>query len=178
MIQASFPQSKQGGYDIDSKPVFLLVGHDAQGNKWSEVIVMEASMHVTAEDPDLNQKTGRRQVNLTVDSWKAQGYSKRLQSDVVMQLEMVQQKTDEGSDDLRSVVVAKSSQADFPAELTFNMAYTIEVPGVGFKTPAVLKSTASGTITQFPPALEDQFEIGGKQISVAGVDVHSLMCAC
>lgn len=177
-MQDKFPDARNEGYNIDSKPIFLLVRDSGKGGKESEVIVMTAKMHVVAERPAVNSRTGRRQVNLRVDSWRAEGHSKLLNTPIIMELAGREQKLDEDNESLRSTVVSRSSGADFPAYLTFNMAYTVSAPGLNFRTEGVLRSTASGIITEFPPPADAIFEIRGKDLTVGGIDLGSLACAC
>lgn len=178
MADGSFPQQKSAGYDIASKPVFLLSRRDAKGNVETEVLVMSAQMHVVTDNPETNKSSGRRQVNFNVESWRAEGDSRLLGTRLVMELDTTKQKGDESDDRLRSFVVAKTSASDFPAEMNFNLAYTVSAPTLDFKSDGVLRSTASGTITAFPPPADTKFRISGKEISAAGVDIDSLLCAC
>jgi hypothetical protein len=178
MAQTQFPNTKAAGYDIESQPIFLLTRTNAKGQKESEVLVLNAKMHVITDAPRMNNKTGRNQIDLVIESWRAEGHSRLLNSPIVMELDNAQQKSDETSDATRSTVVAKSSDADFPAQLTFNMAYTVSVSGVAYKSAGTLRGTASGAISEFPPPANARFDISGKQISVGGIDVDSLMCAC
>lgn len=178
MAQTQFPAARSDGYDISSKPIFLLTRTNKNGKKESEVLVMDAKMHVFADSPLMNRKTGRRQVDLVIRSWKAVGHSKLLDTEIVMELDNSEQKTDESNEVLRSTVVAKTSDADFPAHLSFNMAYRISAPALGYKSEGILRSTATGTITEFPPPSNARFEISGKEITAAGIDIDSLLCAC
>jgi hypothetical protein len=177
-VDQSFPKASSEGYDIRSKPIFMLTRRGENGEAETEVVVMEAEMHVTTEAPQKNENTGRQQVDLTVDRWVARGHSRLLGTEIVMELDSSEQKSDEGSEALRSTVIAKGRDGDFPAQLTFNMAYTISAPALGYKSSKTLRSTAAGPIRAFPPPSDSRFEITGKELSIADIDIDPIMCAC
>ena len=157
--QPAFPDANDE-FRIRSKPIFLLTY-----NGETEVVVLDAEMTVRTAAA-LTNKRGKRQVDVEVAEWVANGRSELLNQDISLRLE---------GDQPRSLVTARTFDQDFPANLRFRMNWAVEAGGNRIDG---LESQAVGTINSFPPRPNDRFEMVGKDVQVAGVTLEGLMCAC
>jgi hypothetical protein len=163
MARNTYPRA--GEYEVKSHPIFSLVRGDDV-----EILVLDATLHIRTADARAS-RSGRRQVSIEVTDWVARGHSDLLDSDVTMQLTGTQR---------GSSVAATQVGADFPATLRFNMNYQVEVNGGARRGNVIggLRGTAVGKINAFPPQPTDIFQIRGKDLTIGGITMQSLACAC